>query len=329
MPKRFKEGKDMKFSVFKRDIWRLWRKIIFKPSAWVLFLFSFSFLVISVDRVYSPVNQISYTTVSAQENRIKLAPSLQLLPLLKSKGIPFPEDISAGKIFIRERGGGEIVFAKNEHERSSPASLTKILTALMVVEHCDLTKEVTASSLLNQGSLMGLKDGERVTYEGLLYGMLMVSGNDAAELAARSCLESEAKAVQLINEEIAFLGLPDSHFEDVTGLAENDHYSSAFDLSVMAEVLLRNEKLAAIVNQKEITLHTRDYTRWYSLKNSNELLFTNSKVYGVKTGYTEKAGECLIVVYRQGDLDFLITILGSNYRFQDGEKIIAWLQSNY
>jgi len=101
------------------------------------------------------------------------------------------------------------------------------------------------------------------------------------------------------------------------------------EAGLLPGVLLRNEKLAEIVNTKEITLVSIDLKRWYSLKSSNDLLFENPSVYGVKTGYTESAGQCLILAYKKGDRDFMITILGSQDRFTDGEAIINWIQSNY
>ena len=318
----------MKSVKLKRDLYRLWRKIRFKPIYWFSLIFLAFLFVVSGESVFSPSTLSSQKIIFAKEEVLELTTQVNPLPILNCKGIAFPNH-TAEAIFIRERNSGEIIFKENEHVQRSPASLTKMATAIVTIENCDLSKEIIVNNVLKDGSLMGLENGEKVTYEDLLYGMLVASGNDAAEMLSRACFSSQEKAVESIQKKLEFLGLHDTNYVNVSGLPADNHYSSAYDLTFLAEVLLRNEKLAEIVNTKEITLVSIDLKRWYSLKSSNDLLFENPSVYGVKTGYTESAGQCLILAYKKGDRDFMITILGSQDRFTDGEAIINWIQSNY
>lgn len=318
----------MKLLKLKRDFYRLWRKIRFKPIYWFSLIFFAFLFMISGESVFSPQNSASTQVVFAQENSFHFISELSLHPLLENKGIPFPE-VSAEALFIRERGSGEIIYAKDENVQRDPASLTKIATALVAVENCNLSKEMIVNNVLKEGSLMGLENGERVIYEDLLYGMLVSSGNDAAEMLSRDCFESEEKAVEAINKEIELWGLKNTHYANVTGLPSESHYTSAADLNSLAEILLRNNKLAKIVNTKEVTLISVDKKRWYQLKSSNDLLFENPDVYGVKTGFTENAGQCLIIAYKKGENDFIITILGSQDRFADGKTILNWIHNNF
>ena len=315
----------MKISILRRDLMRLWRKIRDKPDIWVVISILSLLLISYSDGPAINFDHQSSLSVLASESEFTFQSSIDISPLIKVKTDDFPQEISSEAIFIKERNSGEVIFAHNEFKPRSPASLTKMMTAIVVMQECDLSQEVVVSGVEKIGSIMGLEDGERVNYEDLLYGMLIASGNDAAELLARDCFGSEEEAVKMMNKQAGSLSLNDTHFEDVTGLSENGHNSNAYELSLIAEKLLRDDQLADIVKTKQISLVSNDYSRWYNLESSNDLLFENADVYGVKTGYTEKAGECLVIAYTRGNYDFIVTILGSEDRFGDGQKIINWL----
>lgn len=314
--------------VLKRDLIRLWRKVKVKPVYWFAFAIWLSFFS------FTPVEMVGLETKSsfsvfASEQETPLDFTVTINKLLSDRRETFPSEITAQSILIRERTSGQILYTRNESQERSPASLTKMLTGLLVAENCDLTREVTISIVKSIGSIMGLENGERVTYEDLLYGMLVASGNDAAEILARDCFGSEEALVKKMNERISFLGLEHTHFEDVTGLTEDGHYASAFDLNIIAELVLRNDILAPIVDTQKISLISLDQDRWYNLETSNDLLGEYPEVYGVKTGFTEKAGECLVFVINHNGHDFLVSLLGSSDRFEDAKQIIDWIKNSY
>lgn len=319
----------MKPDILHRDLIRLWRKIRIKPVSWVVIFFWGLLFFLPVNSVLTPGIINNSNQIFAQEPTFSFDYDFSVSNILIERKVVFPTDISAQSILIRERHTGQIVYEKNSQKQQIPASLTKIMTALVVLESCDLSKEVAVSNVQSIGSVMDIKNGERVTYKDLLMGMLIVSGNDAAELLTRDCFGSEQNAVQKMNIKAQLLGFKNTHFSDVTGIAESNHYSSAFDLTTIAELVLRNEKLAAIVQTKENSLVSLDQNRWYNLENSNKMLWDDTAIYGVKTGYTEKAGECLIFAYKQGENDFIVTLLGSEDRFSDGRKILGWLKENF
>lgn len=314
----------MKKMVAKRDLIRLWRKIIVKPLYWVFLIFLCSNFFLPGYRIYN-YETCENAILIAAEKKAELNFDIEIKPYQDFEFKDFPIEINAKHIFIKEVNSGRIIFEKEAHEEVSPASLTKMMTALIVIENCDLNTEVTVNNVQAIGSIMDLRDGEKVNFEDLLKGMLIASGNDAAELLVRSCFENVEYAVLKMNEQTEAWNLKETEFADVTGLIETGHYSSAFNLSAIAEILLRDPKLSEIVRIKELSLVSNDYTRWYALKNTNELLWESEKVQGVKTGYTEKAGGCLVFLYRKGGQRYLITILNSSDRFEDGKKIMDWL----
>ncbi len=312
-----------KLNAVKRDIFRLTRKLRVRP-----YFYPAYFLLILP--LFLPWNfQFEGPLISLPErivvdDQIVMA-ILDFSPRVVANNDSFPNDLTAQTILVRDRNTGQVLFAKNEHELRSIASLTKIALALVTIQNCDLSQSVTVSDVMQDGSLMGLNNGERVTVHDLLTGLLVNSGNDAAFQIGQSCFGSSDQTVKDMNELIETLQLKNTHFQDVAGLSLENHYSSAYDISALAEILLRDQILSEIVRTKELELVSLDNNRWYQLKNTNELLFSNNQVYGVKTGYTEEAGECLILAYRNSQSDYLITILGSEARFSEGERIIEWL----
>ncbi|MEG0764485.1 MAG: D-alanyl-D-alanine carboxypeptidase family protein [Pseudoflavonifractor sp.] len=214
--------------------------------------------------------------------------------------------LSAASAILVDGETGRVLFAQNAEERRPIASITKLMTALVAVRSAaDLAEIVTVTreDTLTEGSSMYLTVGEEVSLEALLYGLLLVSGNDAARCIARHCAGDIDTFVAWMNRCAADLGMENTHFEDPNGLTDAGHYSTAGDMAVLARAVMGEEILRKIVSTKAITLETR------SMTNHNKLLWRYEGCLGMKTGYTDKAGRTLVsCAERQGQLLIAVTL---------------------
>lgn len=174
---------------------------------------------------------------------------------------------------------------------------------------------------------MGLVPGERITVENLLYGTLIHSGNDAAFVLADNF--GLQKFIALMNKKATDLKMEDTHFRNSTGFDEIEQFTTPYDLALAARELLKHKYLSKIVSIKEIIISDADFKYFHTLTNVNKLLGEVSGIGGLKTGYTESAGENLISLYRKSDgHDFIIVILKSDDRFEDTRAVVDWLERN-
>ncbi len=191
---------------------------------------------------------------------------------------------------------GRVLFEQNKDEILPMASTTKIMTALLTLEEEDLDEYFTVNSkaILVEGSSMGLKEGDKVTLRILAAGMLLASGNDAANAAAVRISGSIDAFVKRMNERAKEMGMVNTSFETPSGLDGENHYSTAYDMAILARKALENPNFAEICSQKSMKLSYGNppYTRW--LSNHNKLLKTLEGATGVKTGFTKKSGRCLV-----------------------------------
>ena len=207
-----------------------------------------------------------------------------------------------------------------------PASTTKILTALVAYDVYKPDQVITVKKTIDDGQVMGLVIGEKITFENILYGMLVYSGNDAAYVLADNY--GYQKFIDLMNAKAKSLGMKNSQFVNPNGLDSASQYSSAFDLSLAARELLKNPYLAKIVSIKEITISDVDFKYFHRLESVNKLLGEIQGLGGLKTGYTENAGENLVSFYKKNGHQFVIVILKSLDRFDDTRNIISWIEAN-
>ena len=205
---------------------------------------------------------------------------------------------SAKSAVVIDSATGSVMYGQNARERLPMASTTKIMTAIIAIEHGGLDQEFTVDSeaIKVEGSSMGLQEGDRVTMRTLVCGMLLPSGNDAANAAAVRIAGSVDGFVELMNKRAAELGLEDTHFVTPSGLDDNtdEHYSTAFDMAKLAAYAMRSDEFRAICSQRSIKVSFGDppYERW--LTNTNKLLDSCEGIVGVKTGFTDKARRCLV-----------------------------------
>lgn len=220
---------------------------------------------------------------------------------------------------------GEVLLEKNADARLPEASTTKIMTALLLCEKFpDLDTAVTVSdkALAVEGTSMGLKAGDVVTAYDLLYGMMLASGNDAANAAAIAVSGSIEEFVSLMNSKALALGLKNTHFNTPSGLDGESHYTTATELALITLYALQNENVAKAVSTKEITLKIGSPSRSIHLKNHNRLLFLYDDIIGVKTGYTSKAGRTLVSAAKQDGKYVIAVTLNDKNDWEDHRELI-------
>lgn len=235
-------------------------------------------------------------------------------------------EISAKSAIVIDGETGDVLFEKNAYERRPMASTTKIMSVLLVLESGeDLDKQfvVDSEAIKVEGSSMGLQDGDKVTLRDLCCGMLLPSGNDAANAAAVRVAGSVGKFVQLMNKKAEQLGLNDTHFVTPSGLDDDtdEHYSTAADMAKLAAETMKNEDFRAICCLEKVKLCYGDppYDRW--LMNTNKLLKSCEGVVGVKTGFTDKARRCLVSACNRKGKELICVTLNAPDDWNDHSKL--------
>lgn len=231
--------------------------------------------------------------------------------------------LSASGVILVDVSSGHEVYSVNADEPRPMASLTKIMTALLVLERHRLNEIVTIAPIADSigGSTVGLEAGERFSVGNLLKALLLPSANDAAYALAMFDGRSVGSFVASMNDRAASLGLKNTHFANPAGLDNPQQYASPRDLAWLTMAALKNPYFRETVNTKSAEIASSE-GKTFGLLNTNAMLRGNDEVYGVKTGTTDKAGECLIVLFRQHDRPYLLVLLGSKQRYTDSEHVI-------
>lgn len=240
--------------------------------------------------------------------------------------------INARSYVVLDRKSKKVLIGKNEYTKAKMASTTKIMTATIILENCNLDDIVTISkkSANTGGSRLGLKTNDKISVLNLLYGLLLCSGNDAAVALAEYCSGSIPEFCNLMNQKAIELGLTNSHFETPHGLDSDGHYTTAYELALITDYALKNSTFVKIVNTKNHTIQINNYPK--NLSNTNELLGVLDGVYGVKTGFTNGANRCLVTACKRNDMDLICIVLGCDtkkFRGQDSTKLINYCFDNF
>ncbi|GMB07775.1 D-Ala-D-Ala carboxypeptidase DacF [Thermolongibacillus altinsuensis] len=223
----------------------------------------------------------------------------------------------AKSAILIERDTGMILYEKNAHEKLPPASMTKIMTMLLIMEALDqgklkLNEKVRASEYAASmgGSQIFLEAGEEMTVNDLLKGIAIGSGNDASVALAERIAGSEETFVQMMNEKAKQLGLKNTSFQNPTGLPAKDHYSTAYDMAIMAKELLKYELITKYTGQYEDYLRENTDKKFW-LVNTNRLVKFYTGVDGLKTGYTSEAKYCLTATAKKGNMRVIAVVFGA------------------
>ncbi len=282
--------------------------------------------------------QINTETVTDTHNIVRTA-SFDYQSISEATSIPVKDHamvspiINAnGSIGVDLKTGG-ILFEKNPHERLPIASITKLMTILIILEENDLTETVKVSGNASTvgGSTMYLRTGETISVKATLLGALVNSANDAATALAEHNAGSVDEFVKKMNRKALSLGLVNTRFANPMGLDNPNNYSSAYDIAKLSKYIYQKEfvRNAAILRDVEVQSESGEYT--HKLKSTNTLLGNEHyNVKGLKTGRTDGAGLCLVSVSENNDGNEIITVvLGSPARFQETKVLIDWIFRAY
>ena len=240
--------------------------------------------------------------------------------------------INSRAYIVLDRKSSTVILGKNHNQRKKMASTTKIMTSLVVIENCNLsdTVEISKKAGSTGGSRLGLKTGDKITVNDLLYGLMLCSGNDAAVALAEHVAGSINNFSELMNNKALELGLTNTHFITPHGLDADEHYTTAYELAILSNYALKNETFAKIVGTKEYTITINNNVK--TIRNTNELLGNLNGVYGIKTGFTNGANRCLVTACKRGDMDIICVVLGADtkkFRSTDSIKLMEYAFSHF
>ena len=271
---------------------------------------------------------------------LTLVLSLCLVPFASAAGddgptLPEDPDILAKAALLMDVETGTVVYAKNEHEELYPASLTKIMTALLTLEAIDegkltMDQELTATAsalegLASDGSSAGIKVGETMSVRNLLYCMLVVSANEACDILAEAVSGSVSAFVEAMNAKAQELGCVNTHFANPNGLHDPQHYTSAWDMYLITAAAMEHEDFMTICDTANVVIPATNMSGERNYWTTNHLLSTwrvigyrNTEAHGIKTGSTDAAGHCLVSSAMRGSLHFVSVILGADRVEENG-----------
>jgi D-alanyl-D-alanine carboxypeptidase (penicillin-binding protein 5/6) len=278
-----------------------------------IFFFSFNYIVFADD-----INEkIPYNLSSL----IEVSSNIDNEPTINSKSA-----------IIYDRISGSILFGKNENQKRKMASTTKIMTAIIVLERCNLDDIVIVSSKAagTGGSRLGLHTNDKISVRDLLYGLLLCSGNDAAVALAEYVGGDLSGFANLMNKKSNSLELTYTHFITPHGLDNDNHYTTAYELAIITNYALKNESFYNFVSTKNYTVTINGNPK--TLSNTNELLGNLNGVYGVKTGFTNGANRCLVTAVKRDNMDLICIVLGADTkkdRTKDSIQLIEYAFKNY
>lgn len=226
---------------------------------------------------------------------------------------------------------GEVLYSKNEKTSLPMASTTKMMTALVVVEREDLDRVVTVDeqSCGIEGSSVNLYKGEKISIRDLLYALMLESANDAAVCLARAVSGSVEEFATLMNEKANELSMTGTHFVNPHGLEDPEHYSTALDLALLWQYAMKNETLRQIVSTKNYKIELENGEGYRFLSNHNKLLKSYDSCIGGKTGFTKKAGRCLVSVCEKDSVEIVTVTLNDPNDWEDHKSLFEYAISEY
>ena len=238
--------------------------------------------------------------------------------------------VSAKYAVLVEATSGAVLYGNNEHQRASMASTTKIMTALILCEQPDLSKTITVTDRMVrvEGSSMGLLSGDLVSYHDLLYGLMLASGNDAANAIALSIGGSFENFAKLMNERAKAIGMNNTNFVTPSGLDDDNHYSTAYDMALLTCEAMKNPYFADACKCETARLEFGNPPYKRTIRNHNRLLQMYDNCVGVKTGFTKKSGRCLVSCAEDGNKRVIAVTLNAPDDWNDHIKLLDYGQNS-
>ena len=238
---------------------------------------------------------------------------------------------AASAMVVLEGNTNTVLYSKNANQELAMASTTKIVTAILAIENCkDLDEKflVSEKAIGIEGTSIYLKSGERLSMRELLYGLILASGNDCA-VAIAEYFEGEEHFVEMMNNLAESLGLEHTHFANPHGLDAEGHYTSAYDLAVLTSYALKNPTFKEIVSTERMVIEKNDLYQARYLKHKNRLLFTDKNCIGVKTGFTDNAGRCLVHAHEENGMQLISVVLNCGPMFEECDRLTKLAMDNY
>ncbi len=299
-----------------------------------LLCFGFTFFLLPGQSHYLTV-QRNFKPIPFQKSDFKLPPPA-LYPV-NTTGISPPE-LTAYSAIVLDYGSKVMMYGKNEKVWLLPASTVKIMTAMVSIENYQNLEEVITVEKANDvGQDMHLVTGEKITVKNLLYGLLVSSANDAALVLAENFPGGEKNFVEAMNKKTGQLNLVDTYFANPTGLDSNEKgnllsdysYTTAYDLARLAAWALKDPVFSQIINTPKVTVTDVSGKIKHDLFSINELLGKVEGLKGVKTGWTEDAGQCFVSFTKRDGKSIITVVLESQDRFGETVKLIDWAFANH
>jgi len=272
---------------------------------------------------FFPRREVVVQTSIQEEKTVKT----QILPEIAANAT-FPI-LSAQAVLALDTETGSTLYEKNSSGSLLPASTTKIVTALTAMDYYPDNLVLEVGKVKIVGQKMGLLEGEKIRVIDLLYGLLVFSANDAAEVLAANFPGGRDLFVTAMNLKASQLGVKDSFFTNPSGLDGNFQVTTARDLAKISENAMQNSTFARIVGTKQITVKSVDGKFAHRLSNINKLVGEVPGVLGVKTGWTENARENLVTYLERDGRKVMVVVLGSQDRFGETKELIDWIFASY
>lgn len=307
-----------------------------KKKIFIIFIISIILTIFMIYRfnivVYAVTPKINVEETNIEEIDDEEVNVKQIEETIQTSSNAEDVQIDSRIALIYDRASDRILYEKNGNKQTPMASTTKIMTAIVVLENANLKDVVTidAKAAGTGGSRLEIKKNDKITVNDLLYGLMLRSGNDAAVALANYVGGSIKGFAEMMNNKAEEMGLKNSHFIVPHGLDNEGHYTTAYELAKMTDYALKIDKFKEIVSTKSTTITINGYPR--TITNTNQLLGSVSGVYGVKTGFTNGAGRCLVSACKRDDLDIITVIIGadtSNQRTADTIKLIKYANEKF
>lgn len=254
--------------------------------------------------------------------------SLASLPwlLVREAQADGPPTLTAVSAVLIDQASGKVIYEKDMNDEHYPASTTKVLTALLALENMELDYKITLpDDYVNVGETnIGLRAGARQTAEELLMATMLYSANDAAQALAIGVAGSEQAFVDMMNQRVAELGLQHTHFANPHGLHSEDHYTSAYDLAMIARAAMDNPDFRRIVTTESFVVRRLNGEENFTVNNRNGLLNQFEFADGIKTGYTRQAGNCIVASATKNDMQLIAVLLNSSNIFDESQTLLEW-----
>ncbi len=278
--------------------------------------------------------------------------SISFCATLEENTAELESKLQSQAVLIMESSTGKVIYEKNGYQQKYPASTTKILTAILTIENCNLSETATASeyairSIPSGYTTANIQIGETLSIKDLLYALMLRSANESAVILAEHISGSQEAFAELMNSKAKEIGCQNTHFVNSNGIHNENHYTTAYDLALIAKYCMQNETFREIVKTTSFTLPATDVypndSRTFS--NSNNLLIYDSRnrsdnyyyeyATGIKTGYTSQAGNCLVSSAVKNDIEYICVVLGAlktngnSWRYLDTINSFNYAFDNY